>query len=100
MFRRDALTAIEAQTQNPRPAVGSGQWAVGGRQFAVGGRPTGGSMKRALVGLALMVAAASNSGVARAQGDGPSTAGANPGFLARNFSPATYLKASNPRADA
>jgi len=53
-------------------------------------------MKRALVGLVLVVTAASNGAIVRGQGAN----GADPGFLKRNFSPVAYLKASNPRADA
>src|SRR5881394_536516 len=85
MFRRNALTPTEAQRQNPRASVGSGQRAVA---RAVG-RGHGGSMGRAAVGLILLVAAAASGAI---------TAG--PGFLRRNFSPVTYLKASNPRPDA
>ena len=66
-------------------------------------------MGRAAVGLVLVVAAAANGAITRAQSGDPSTTlgasrstslGAGPGFLRRNFSPVTYLKASNPRPDA
>jgi len=66
-------------------------------------------MGRAVVGLVLVVAAAANGAITRAQASDPSTSlgasrstalGAGPGFLRRNFSPVTYLKASNPRPDA
>ena len=66
-------------------------------------------MGRAVVGLVLVVAAAANGAITRAQSGDPSSAlgasrstslRAGPGFLRRNFSPVTYLKASNPRPDA
>src|ERR1051325_11450482 len=49
-------------------------------------------IKRAWFGVVLVITVAA-SGVVRGQGG-------DPGFLRRNFSPITYLKASNPRADA
>ncbi len=49
-------------------------------------------IKRAWFGLVLVITVAAN-GPVRGQGS-------DPGFLRRNFSPITYLKASNPRADA
>src|SRR5258705_8263094 len=54
------------------------------------------SMRRALVGLVLVVTAVTFGAIVRGQG----TQGADPGFLKRNFSPVAYLKASNPRPDA
>jgi hypothetical protein len=51
-------------------------------------------IKRAWFGLGLAIAVASNGTPLRGQG------GNDPGFLKRNFTPVTYLKASNPRADA
>jgi hypothetical protein len=53
-------------------------------------------MRRALVGLVLVVAAVTFGAIVRGQG----AQGSDPGFLKRNFSPVAYLKASNPRADA
>ena len=50
-------------------------------------------MRRASLGLVLLGIVAASAVVARGQGG-------NPRFLARNFSPVTYLKASNPRPDA
>src|ERR1051325_5150770 len=48
-------------------------------------------IKRAWFGVVLVITVAA-SGVVRGQGG-------DPGFLRRNFSPITYLKASNPRAE-
>jgi len=50
-------------------------------------------MRHRVVGLALVIAAATSGAAVRGQGG-------EAGFLRRNFSPVAYLKASNPRADA
>ena len=47
-----------------------------------------------LIGLVLVTTVFSSGAPVRGQG------GNDPGFLKRNFTPVTYLKASNPRADA
>jgi hypothetical protein len=53
-------------------------------------------MKRVLCGLVLLVTASIDAAIVAGQ-----SAGANdPAFLKRNFSPITYIKASNPKADA
>src|SRR5262245_64072742 len=53
-------------------------------------------MRRSLVGVVLVVTAAGIGAVVHGQ----QARSTDPGFLRRNFSPVTYLKASNPRADA
>ena len=53
-------------------------------------------MKRVLCGLVLVVIASIDAVIVRGQG----AAASDPAFLKRNFSPVTYLKASNPKADA
>src|SRR3954468_1834901 len=53
-------------------------------------------MNRVRIAGVLLVSAALNGGVVHGQGGGSG----DPGILRRNFSPVTYLKASNPRADA
>jgi hypothetical protein len=50
-------------------------------------------IKRVLFGLVLVMTVVAAGSLARGQGS-------DPGFLRRNFTPVTYLKASNPRADA
>src|SRR5262245_63375949 len=53
-------------------------------------------MKRVLCGLVLVVTASFNAAIALGQSGGSG----DPAFLKRNFSPLTYVKASNPKADA
>ena len=53
-------------------------------------------MKRVLCGLVLLITASIDAAIVVGQ-----SAGANdPAFLKKNFSPITYIKASNPKADA
>ena len=54
-------------------------------------------MKRVLLGgLVLVITASMHAAVARGQSAGAS----DPAFLRRNFSPVSYIKASNPKSDA
>src|SRR5262245_56677818 len=53
-------------------------------------------MKRVVWGLVLVFTAATHDATVRGQSAGTN----DPAFLRRNFSPITYLKASNPKADA